>query len=259
MNHQAFIKSMSVCLFLSAGAAAADPEIDTFASDRIDWQGLYSGVYLGGGGANRYSIDGGVGQDETGNNTKRAASGIVTLALTSGYNFQVGRVVIGVENDLNLMRKVAASDSSYISLGSPALPAGVYKATADSRDRLSTSLRLRVGYAINRMQFYVTGGVTRVDRLDGEAAAISFNAAGTSVATVLSRDSGAIARTGFEVGVGSEYAFGARFVGRLEYLYAGYGSVDERYSLPTNGAVIPVTNHVDGYTSIVRAGIAYRF
>jgi outer membrane immunogenic protein len=258
MTREAFIKSMSACLFLSAGVAAADPGIGSAGTNAIDWRGLYSGVYLGGGGANRYSIEGGVGQEGDGN-TQRAASGIATLALASGYNFQIGPVVIGIENDLNFMRRVGGSDSSYISLGSPALPAGVYKATADSGDRLSTSLRLRAGYAINRVHLYGTGGVTRINRVDGEGAAISFNAAGTSGATVLSRNSGAVARTGFEVGLGSEYAFSARFVGRVEYLYAGYGSVDERYSLPANGAVIPFTNHIDGYTSVVRAGLAYRF
>jgi opacity protein-like surface antigen len=258
MNHQAFVKSVSACLFLSAGAAAAGPEIGSAPSDTIDWRGLYSGVYLGGGGANRYVIEGSVGQAETGN-TGRAASGIVTLALASGYNVQLGHAVIGIENDLNLMRKVGVSNTSYVSFGSATLPGGVYQATADSRDRLSTSFRLRVGYAINRIQFFSTGGVSRINRLDGEGAAISFNAAETSVATEASRNFAAVARTGFEVGLGSEYAFGARLVGRIEYLYAGYGSVDERYSLAIKGAVIPVTNHVDGYNNIVRAGVAYRF
>jgi outer membrane immunogenic protein len=258
MSREAFIKSMPACLILMAGVAAADPGIGSAGTNAIDWRGLYSGVYLGGGGANRYSIDGSVGQ-EADENTQRASSGIATLALASGYNFRIGHAVIGIENDLNLMRRVGASNSSYISLGSPALPSGVYKATADQGNRLSTSLRLRAGYAIDRVQFYGTGGVTRINRLDGEGAAISFNAAGTPGSTVLSRNSGAVERTGFEVGLGSEYAFSDRFVGRLEYLYAGYGSVDERYSLPANGAAIPVTNHVDSYTSVVRAGVAYRF
>jgi outer membrane immunogenic protein len=256
MTREAFIKSMSACLFLSAGVATADPAIGSAGTSAIDWRGLYSGVYLGGGGANRYSIEGGVGQESDG---QRATSGIATLALASGYNFQIGHAVIGIENDLNLMRPVGASNASYISLGSPAFPAGVYKATADSGNRLSTALRLKAGYAINRAQLYVTGGVTRINRLDGEGAAISFNPAGTPGATALSRNTGAVARTGFEVGLGAEYAFSARFIGRVEYLYAGYGSIDERYSLPANDAVIPVTNHVDGYTSIVRAGVAYRF
>ena len=258
MNHQAFIKSMSVCLFLSVGAAAADPEIGSAATNAIDWRGLYSGVYLGGGGVNQYSIKDSTGQEADGI-VQRAASGVATLALASGYNIQIGHAVIGIENDLNLMRRVGASNSSYISLGPPALAAGVYKATADSGNRLSTSLRLRAGYAIDRVQFYGTGGVTRINRLDGAGAEISFNAAGTSGATVIPRNTGAVARTGFEVGLGSEYAFSGRFVGRVEYLYAGYGSVDERYSLTANGAGIPVTNHVDGYTSVVRAGVAYQF
>jgi opacity protein-like surface antigen len=215
-------------------------------------------VYLGGGGANRYSIEGGIAQEGDGN-TQRAASGVATLALATGYNFQIGHAVFGIEHDLNLMRRVGAANSSYISLGSPRLPAGVYKATADSGNRLSSSLRLRVGYAFDRVQFYGTGGVTRINRLDGEGATISFNAAGSPGATVLGRNSGAVARTGFEVGLGSEYAFSARLIGRVEYLYAGYGSIDERYSLPANAAVIPVINHVNGYTSVVRAGVAYRF
>jgi opacity protein-like surface antigen len=258
MTREAFIKSMSACLLLSAGVAAADPGTGSLGTNAIDWRGLYSGVYLGGGGANRYSIEGGVDQEGDGN-TQRAASGIATLALATGYNFQIGHAVIGIENDLNLMRRVGASNSRYISLGSLTLPAGVYESTADSGNRLSTSLRLRVGYAFDRVLFYGTGGVTRINRLDGEGAAISFNAAGTSNKTVLSRYSGAVARTGFEVGLGSEYAFSARFVGRVEYLYAGYGSVDERYTLPANGAVIPVLNHVNGDTSVVRAGVVYRF
>jgi outer membrane immunogenic protein len=249
---------MSACLILTAGVAAADPGIGPAGTNAIDWRGLYSGVYLGGGGANRYSIEGSAGQEADGD-TQRAAGGIATLALASGYNFQIGHAVIGIENDLNLMRRVGASNSSYISLGSAALPAGVYQATADSENRLSTSLRLRAGYAIDRVQFYGTGGVSRINRLDGAGAAISFNAAGTPGATVLPRNSGAAARTGFELGLGSEYAFSARLAGRVEYLYAGYGSVDERYSLPANGAAIPVTNRVDGYTSVVRAGVAYRF
>jgi outer membrane immunogenic protein len=258
MTREAFIKSLSACLFLSAGLTVADPEIASAGDSAFDWRGLYSGVYLGGGGANRYSIEGNVGQVADGN-AERASSGIASLALATGYNLQIGRAVIGIENDLNLMRRIGAVNSNYLSLGSPALPAGVYTATADSGNRVSTSLRLRAGYAIDRVQIYGTGGVTRINRLNGEGAATSLSAPGTSGTTTLTRDSGSVARTGFEVGVGSEYAFSARFVGRLEYLYAGYGSVDERYSLRSNGGVVPVTNHVDGYTSIVRAGLAYRF
>jgi opacity protein-like surface antigen len=184
--------------------------------------------------------EGGVGQEADGN-TQRAASGIATLALATGYNIQMGHAVFGIENDLNLMRRVGASNSSYIRLGSARLPAGVYNATADSGNRLSTSQRLRVGYAIDRVQFYGTGGVTRLNRLDGEGATISFNAASSPGATILSRNSPAITRTGFEVGLGSEYAFSAGLIGRVESLYAGYGSIDERYSLAANAAGIPIS------------------
>jgi outer membrane immunogenic protein len=258
MTSKAFIKSMSACLLLSAGVAAADPVIESAGTDATEWRGLYSGVYVGGGGANRYSIEGSLGQQGE-DNTQRAASGFATLALATGYNFQIGHAVLGIENDLNLMSRVGPSNSNDISLGSPALPAGVYKATADSGNRLSTSLRLRAGYAVHRFQFYGTGGVTRINRLDGEGAAVSFNTPGTPGATFLARNTGAVAHTGFEVGLGTEYAFSAKLVGRVEYLYAGYGSVDERYSLPVSGTVIPVTNHVNGYTSLIRAGVAYRF
>ena len=175
MISKAFIKSMSACLFLSTGVAAADPGIESFGTNAVDWRGLYSGVYLGGGGANRYSIDGSFSHGRDGN-TQDAASGTGTLALATGYNFQIGHAVFGIENDLYLTRRVGASNSNYISLGSPALPAGVYKATADSGNRLSTSLRLRAGYAIDRVQFYGTGGITRINRLDGEGAEISFSA-----------------------------------------------------------------------------------
>jgi outer membrane immunogenic protein len=209
-------------LATAQAAAAADLSVAPLykappaeVSQAYNWTGFYLGI--NGGGAWGHSWWSG---NATGVNTSGALVGG-----TAGYNWQMGRAVLGVEGDLD-WANIKGTGSS------PGCVAG-----CTTSDSWLGTVRGRVGYAFGTVMPYVTGGLAVGDI---RAAAPGF--AGTTTTNA-----------GWTVGGGLEVALPGNWSAKAEYLHVDLGRSDCGAScgLPTDN----VSMHED----IVRAGVNYHF
>ncbi|WP_322515757.1 outer membrane protein [Rhodopseudomonas palustris] len=131
-----------------------------------------------------------------------------------GYNWQSGNIVFGLEGDIQF----STAEDTF----APYKFSNPWFGTA----------RGRVGYAMNDILLYATGGLA-FGQLKGQ--------------NLLSSESHSSA--GWTVGAGAEFAFAPKLSAKVEYLYG---------SLSTNNFFI--TGNPNGYNfGLVRAGINYHF
>jgi len=174
----------------------------------FNWNGLYLGLNGGFGWAGSHS-DGAV------------AGG------TIGYNFQINEIVVGAEADWDFASIGGRSSDGF----------GDY---AKTRLTSLTTERLRLGYAVDRTLFFLTGGYAggyvHNSLLDGPDGVYG------------SQDRW---RNGYAIGGGIEYAFNNHVSAKAEYLYSQFGSqqID----------VGPVSARSSMNPSLVRLGVNYRF
>jgi outer membrane immunogenic protein len=121
---------------------------------------------------------------------------------TLGYNWQMGGLVVGIE-----------ADAAWADISSSATISGV---VGDSKIRDMGTVRGRIGYAVDQVLFYGTGGFAWAD-----------NRLSASVAGLTASDSQV--HTGWTVGAGVEYMFAPHWSLKGEYLFRSFGSED--YSL----------------------------
>jgi outer membrane immunogenic protein len=146
--------------------------------------------------------------------------------VTLGYNFQTGTWVWGAEGDID-MSSIKGTTTC-----------GVAGTCETKNDWLGTA-RLRLGYAgWNNLLPYITGGAAFGDI---KATSSTFGSASKT-------------KFGYVFGGGLEYAFYSNWSVKAEYLYASLGDFD----CGTSCGGTP-TDSVDFKTSIVRAGLNYRF
>jgi outer membrane immunogenic protein len=233
------------------------------APDARDW----NGVYLGG------NFGYGFGHKETSDISVFTAGGApiptfapLTYALDPdgvfgggqlGFNVQSGRLVFGVEADIE---KADISGSSLTVFANPGSPNNIapfgYDASA-SVDWFGT-VRGRLGYACDRTLFYVTGGLAygHVDY----SATYEFLPLGPGQSFGLASASGF--ETGYVIGGGLEHAFDANWSLKLEYQYIDLGSKDVTGQLFfANGTASGETfkTSVDSEFHTIRVGLNYRF
>ena len=197
----------SACLFaLAAPASAADlaarpyTKAPVAAASVYNWTGFYLGV-----------VGGGAWEDA---NSPRMQGGFV--GGTAGYNWQTGNVVFGVEADGAWADASASAAGTVIVPGIGAIPASVSSKT----DAMGT-VRGRIGWAVNNVLLYGTGGYAWVDNK------ISATLGGLSV-------SDSKFHSGWTVGAGVEAFFAPQWSVKGEYLYRSLGG--ESYfsgALPT--------------------------
>ena len=185
------------------------------------WTGLYAGLngQLGFGSFNtsggRPSFGGPFG-----------GLGGVTL----GYNYQQGKLLVGVEGDLAF-----GSISSSSNFG--------YGTNSNGGVNGLGTARVRVGYVWDRALLYVTGGYAGAV-LNGKIS--DFNG---SPNLVLQESH---MMNGFAVGLGVEYALTTKLSVKGEYLYTGFGS-DNFFSGTRD--TVSAGSHIN----LVRAGLNYHF
>lgn len=213
-------------------AAAADLTVVTAepmpaAATPFAWSGVYFGAQAGyGWGTTEHSFSNG------------APSGTSDLGgpvggVYAGYNAQLGGLVLGVEGDIGLDDVIGdyRNDKGFTSAGS-------------ARLEWDASLRARFGASFGRSLLYATGGVAFAGyEFKGGP---NFNRVCCGYSDTL---------TGWTVGAGVEHAVTAHLITRLEYRYTDYGTA--------TGALDPafpsVKMRTESSTSVVRAGLAYKF
>ena len=160
-------------------------------STATSWRGLYLGGQIGGGwGDYDYVFSSGSGV-----NVGSSLSGVIGGAL-AGYNWEVGRLVVGLEGDIS-----GASIS-----GTSSCVNATYACNA-SVDWLGT-VRGRVGVPFNRFLPYVTAGVA-FGGMTRTSTRIASSDTLTQSAT----------RTGWVIGGGVDFAHSDRWIIGGEVLY----------------------------------------
>jgi outer membrane immunogenic protein len=177
------------------------------------WGGLYVG------------INGGFGYAALGNTNFANPTGGV-IGGTLGYNYQMGQIVFGVEGDI---------DAAFMSAGN-----SFAFGNTNYKVNWLTTERLRLGYAVDRALFYVTGGYAGVET----HASIADNFGYTN-----SRSDW---RSGGAIGGGVEYAFTNNITAKAEYLWLPLE--DKTYWTATP---YTETNHMS--VSLARVGLNYKF
>lgn len=219
---------------LATGAYAAD--LDARSAYKapppaMPWN--WTGFYLGG------TIGGVRSSSENANNTFFPSTPYVTGlnsagvigGVEAGYNYQIGRAVLGIEGDV-----------SWSSLnGTTAAAPDPVAQTYSSRPNALGTVRGRLGWAFDRLLVFGTGGAAFADLHEQFVWANNLTASpGAEV-------------TGWTVGGGLEYAFGDHWTAKAEYLHVGFPD----RTVTTSG--IPYTFAFKDAFDIGRVGINYRF
>jgi outer membrane immunogenic protein len=177
----------------------------------------------------------------------------------AGCDYQFGPLVIGVEGDWSNVNKSGQGATTPNTLSPGILsPTGITTIfgnrtwTAEAQERWYATARGRVGYALDRWLFFVSGGGawTKVDQ--------SQFIPGNSTAFAL--DSNRL--TGWTVGAGVDYAplvLKGHWTIRAEYLYVHFRDYTA-FTAPTFvsfGGFSNLSTSLDNH--IVRFGLAYKF
>lgn len=147
--------------------------------------------------------------------------------MTFGYNYQTGAIVWGIEGDINYSA-VRASTAC-----------GVF--TCETSNRWFSTVRGRVGYAVDRFLPYITAGAAY-----GDIRAASTNPLFPGATKT---------KLGWTAGAGLEYAFMGNWTAKLEYLYLDLG----RFDCGTACSATVVPDNVSFREHIVRVGLNYKF
>jgi outer membrane immunogenic protein len=187
-----------------------------------NWSGIYVGVNGGWG----FGYAKWTNPNVPASNSNQDSGGVIGGTL--GANYQMSSLVIGFEGDL---------DWSDINTGRSGLFCNATAQCQTGNNWLGT-LRGRVGYAMDRVLFYGTGG--------GVFGNFQFTATGVTNAKT---------QTGWTAGVGVEVAFADNWTAKVEYLYAnlGNGTCTTACGSPPLPISIGLTDN------LVRGGVNYKF
>lgn len=172
-----------------------------------------------------------------------------------GYNWQLGRVVYGLEADFD-GSTAKSSTGAVFPGGAGFLP----NTTSFSRDLdwLAT-VRGRLGYTVApAFLVYGTGGLAVGQTSIGSSIAgpAWFPPTESESTTNLTSTN---TSAGWTAGVGAEWLFAPRWSVKAEYLYVDLGTHSNTLTYTYSGDTSSLTSTVHDTSNIVRAGINYHF
>lgn len=223
----------SVALLASVNANAADlpPRPAAYAAPvatTYNWTGIYVGLNGGWGWGQQDALN--IITNRFDNSSISFSGGL--FGGTFGAQIQSGRIVLGIESDIDWANLKGSSNLNPSVAGGLL---GLVSATT-SIDWVSTA-RVRVGYAHDNLLFYATGGLAVL----GAKTSLSLVPGGAVCGAILTGCAGASRQIGAALGGGMEYGITPNLSAKLEYLYVSAVSLD-------------VSHH-----SEVRFGVNYRF
>ena len=234
--------ALTICL-LTGSAAAADLPSRSYAPQMplpvpFSWSGAYVGAQIG------YSWDADStkefytsGRSYTGVQFKYHPDTASAGAL-AGLNYQIDAIVIGVEGDFEGVN--ARGGFNDPGGRNPFDPGGVGHVKRDWQ----ASVRGRIGYAMDRMMIYATGGAAFTDFNYHFYNPVARFGEGTKVS-----------KTGFTVGAGVNYAITDHLILGVEYRFTDYGKFD----YVAKSAFLGLTGEQDPTMNTVRATVSYKF
>ena len=209
-------------LVIAQCAAAADLSLaplykapPAVPAQGYDWTGFYFGANGGGGWGHSWWSTNATGINLSGGQ----------VGGTAGYNLQLGKVVFGVEGDVD-WSGLSGSGTA------PGCPGG-----CTTSDSWLTTARGRIGYSFDRIMPYVTGGLA-VGDIRGAAPGFA---------------GGDATNAGWTLGAGLEFALPGNWTAKAEYLHIDLGSFN-----CTGCSALPPDN-VALQANVFRAGVNYRF
>jgi outer membrane immunogenic protein len=212
-----------VAFFAAPCAGAADLSLAPLykappaeVTQAYNWTGFYFGANGGGGWGHSFwsAQPTGVG----------LAGGQV--GGTAGYNWQIGKAVLGIEGDIDWSGLQGTGTSATCPLD------------CTTSDSWLSTVRGRVGYAFDRFMPYVTGGLAVGDI----RAATPGLVGGTS------------SNAGWTIGAGLEVALPGNWSAKAEYLRVDLGN----FNCGTGCGGAP-TDNVSLHENVFRAGVDYHF
>jgi outer membrane immunogenic protein len=159
-----------------------------------------------------------------------------------GYNWQVNQFVLGVEADAVGTGLKGSSLTGSRTIGAPIFAAPVTQTITVDFGRIEwmASFRGRVGFAVDRALFYVTGGGA-VAEFGGSTTTL-VNSPGINIpaGTFVATNGGSTTRWGWTVGGGIEWAFSQNWSVAGEYRHTDFGNRGTNFDIPSGLAAAPI-------------------
>lgn len=199
-----------------------------------NWTGFYVGFNLGGVSGKvetSYTLGG-----------KAPFVGLHGMGgVQSGYNFQTGHYVFGVESDVQI---TGQSNNWQFSTTS-----GGVTATINTKQKVPGlfTLRGRAGYAVDKWLFYGTAGLA-YGEVESVVTMTSPNLATTTANFEKSRG-------GWVAGAGVEAPLFSGWTAKFEYLYIDFGSINESFMASAPFTIVNVSTRVRDHS--LRMGLNY--
>ncbi|MHC1728165.1 MAG: outer membrane protein [Syntrophobacteraceae bacterium] len=241
------------CLLLSGSIAQAADSTPAF-----NWTGPYAGLHIGYGWGGRdtnfYPLPDAATFGVSSATLNPNPSGVIG-GIQAGYNYQMGRWVVGIEADFSGTGMSATKTSSPIlgTNGTP-IPGGGTLSSHQSIDWFGT-LRPRVGYTVTpSVLIYGTGGLAY------GSVSSSANTDLRPLLPIYYPASSSTTEVGWAAGGGVEWGFLKSWTIRAQYLYMDLGS---RSTVGNPNLTLSPATQV-GYkwqttTNILSFGVNYRF
>jgi outer membrane immunogenic protein len=213
-----------------------------------NWTGFYIGATAGLSLGTSDHIDRATGlSDTSGYDPKGGLAGG-----TLGYNWQVGSFVVGFEGDASWVGEYGSNadlgPNGLAFAAATGAPLGLQGApipqfASYTKETWLGTARLRLGYAVNNMLYFVTGGYAAA----GAEAGIKD---GNTNALL---DSSSSTHSGWTAGGGIEWGFAPNWSTKFELLYMDFNSATFNTAQAEGPRTVPLTD------TVARVGINYRF
>jgi outer membrane immunogenic protein len=168
-----------------------------------------------------------------------------------GYNYQIGNIVWGAEADFESFN----IKGSRFGAAAYACCAGSFSLNQTTSTDWLFTLRGRLGWAVNNLLLYTTGGLAVTNLKYGETFVDTF---GANEAVNYSNT-----KAGWTVGAGAEYGITKNWTVKAEYLYLDFGSLSGTSLLGpfavTGCSCTRMFHSTDLTASVARVGFNYRF
>jgi len=174
----------------------------------------------------------------------------------TGYNWQMGNWLAGIEGDLQLSRQ--RGNPLFTCPGTVCNPAGPVTASFDPSQKMEwfATLRGRFGGLVTPdLLAYVTGGVA-LGGFNNEGSIASFDATGAPAPDTFVN---LATRVGWTAGAGIEGHLGGNWTGKVEYLHLDFGSVSTTAYNDVSAPLLAIDLKSHITDDIVRVGLNYKF
>jgi len=142
----------------------------------------------------------------------------------AGYNYEINRIVFGVEGDYDYYR----AQETFI--GGPIPTTSIVSYSQETKQNWLATVRSRLGWAaFDSLLIYGTGGVAFSDWQ------VNMHMTSAGVDAVFQSDQ---TRTGWTAGAGMEYGIDQHWSAKAEFLYMDFGNA-------TGSSVFPPPNGAD--------------